>query len=83
MSKTNDELDQSIRHLGALIETVIDQNNTILESLDTRISAQMQPVVEKLDNIEADVKTIRNAVTATNDDLQLLDRRVGSLESNL
>lgn len=58
--------------LSVLIEQVIHQNQLILENIvDMQADiAWIKPKVARIDIIEADIKTMKLAITATNKDLR-------------
>lgn len=70
------------RYTNVILEEMRDQIQAILE-----ITTSMQPLVMKIPIIEGDIKElkddirlIKKAVTDTNKDLKLLERRVTKLE---
>lgn len=80
----NDEPDfaQEVRRLSMLVEEVISQNKAVLE-----IVADNQRQLSKLTTMESDIKdlkddvaTIKFAVTETNKEQKLHDRRITKLE---
>lgn len=82
MTKTNDELDESIRSLGVLIETVIDQNQAILEAVGDMQQnvAKIPPMQEDIAELKADVQLVKAAITDTSRQVNDLEERATKLE---
>lgn len=59
-----------------------DKFSQLVESLDSRISATVRPVIqEELVEVKQDIKTIKTEVKDTSKDLLHLDQRVEKLEA--
>lgn len=82
-SNDNDDQSQDIRHLTVLVETVVDQNQRVLEAVDQmRQDIQALPALkEDVHELKQDMKVVKAAVTATNQDIKRLDQRVTRLEA--
>lgn len=74
--------DPSNNDLGVLIEQVIHQNQVILENLtDMQVKVNKIPIIEgKLDNLQADMNTVKSALKATNVQVQDHEDRITVLE---
>ncbi|HSX33435.1 MAG TPA: hypothetical protein VLF91_03810 [Candidatus Saccharimonadales bacterium] len=79
---TIDDIATDIRQLGVLIEHVIDQNDATLEAVSImRDQVRHIPAIRAgLEEVKADVKTIKAAVIDTNKELHDVERRVTILE---
>ncbi len=81
MAKTNDELSDNIRKIGILYE---DSQNDIKKILE--IAGDMQKSIKSLakqsdlEEVKADVKTIRAALTDTNKQVHDHEKRITRLE---
>lgn len=84
MAKTTDEIGQSIRSLGVLIETVIDQNRAVMEAVSDMQAkvARLTHIEEAVTGTQADIKTIRAAVTDTNQQVHNHEHRITRLEAS-
>lgn len=81
--KTDDaDFAQEVRHLSMLVEEVISQNKAVLEIVaDNQRVLQDIPKRDEFNELKAEVATIRAAVTDTNKELKLHDRRITKLET--
>lgn len=74
MSKDDD-------YTNIILEEIRDQNKAVLEAVGgIREELERVPKREEFDDLKQDVKVIKDAVTATNKDLDTLDQRVTMLE---
>lgn len=65
-----------------ILEHFDDKFAILLENIEQSIEKKVRPIVqEELVEIKEDIKTVKVAVKATNQDLQLLEQRVAKLES--
>jgi hypothetical protein len=65
-----------------ILEHFDDKFAAMLENLEIIIENKVRPIVqEELVEVKQDIKTIKIAVTDTNHELQLLEKRVSKLEA--
>lgn len=71
-------------YTNVLLEDMRSQIQTILEiTLDTREQMNNLPTRDEFSELKQDVATIKIAVTDTNKELKLLERRVTKLEKKV
>ena len=79
---SNDDTSTAIRQLSALVEEVISQNDRVLEAVDQiKNDVQNSATSEELQELKADVSTIKAAVTDTNSQVQDIEQRLSALET--
>lgn len=83
MNNDSADVAQEVRHLSMLVEEVISQNKAVLEIVadNQRQLAKLPAMENDVKELKPDVKVIKLAVTDTNHELKLLDRRVAKLET--
>lgn len=71
-------------YTNVLLEEIIGQIKALAEiTLDTRKLVEPIPQIqEDIAELKADMKTVKHAVTDTNKDLRLVERRVTKLEES-
>lgn len=74
--------DKSISNLTVLVEQVIDQNNRVLEAVESmRDELKTKTSQTDLEEVKADIKAIKAAVTDTNRRVQDHEQRITQLEA--
>jgi len=81
MSKTYDEDD--LKRVAAIVaENIVTRIDTMEENMDARIESKVRQVVnEELAEVRQGIKIIKAAVTDTNKDLHLLEKRVSRFKA--
>lgn len=81
--KTNDELDESIRKLGIMVEHMVGQNQTILEAVSDmqQHTSKIPQMQEDNHELKQDMKIVKAAVTDTSREVHEIDQRVSQVEA--
>jgi hypothetical protein len=77
-----DELTRAINHFSALMEDHNSKLDAVLEGQKDQASrTDIDRLEQRLEALSSDVRVIKVAVTATNQDVAELDHRVARLEA--